>query len=294
MLSYQHDYHSGNFADIHKHLTLRVLFESLLKKDKPFYYIDCHAGSGQYDLQTDKPSRNKEYISGIARIWETMTHPMAPKLKTTNESVLEAYIKAISTINTKNQLRYCPGSPCLAQQWLRTQDKAHFLELHPQALKSLRRYFKNDSRISLHARDCYEGLPALVPPTNIKRGLILLDPSYEQKDEYSRIVSLLVKAYNKWPTGIYAIWYPLLPENRDQYLMRALTKSGIDNILISELTVAQNYEGAGLYGSGMAIVNPPWLTDKTLSQLMPTIAELLSPGVGESVVHYHSRSQGAS
>ncbi len=271
MLSYQHEYHAGNFADVHKHLCLRVLFESLLKKDKPLCYIDCHAGAGIYDLDSGEARRTGESAGGIGRLWVHRAGTRAP--------ALAAYLEAVAALNPDGQLRHYPGSPALARQWLRPQDQALLMELHPQAQQALKKNVGLDSRISVHARDCYEGLAALLPPP-IKRGLVLLDPSYEVKDEYRQIAALAVKAHKRWPNAVYAIWYPLLPAARHLELLQALERSGLSKILLTELLVAGEGETGGMYGSGMAIVNAPWQADEQLAQLLPPVADLLAPGRG--------------
>lgn len=284
MLSYQHQYHAGNFADVHKHLLQRLLFESLLKKDKPFCYVDCHAGSGLYDLDDAAAKKTMEFSQGIARLW----NPVKRAGQASPYPALSAYLDVVSACNNNNSrkqnsddLHHYPGSPALAQQWLRDYDTAILLELHPQAFSALRHNFAHDNRISLHARDCYEGLPALIPPP-IKRGLVLFDPSYEIKDEYEQIVELLKRAHQRWATAIYAIWYPLLPAGRHHQLLRALKKSGLKNILSSELSIADNTPTAGMYGSGMAIINTPWQLDQRINELLPSVAAILSPAHGST------------
>ncbi len=271
MLSYQHEYHAGNFADVHKHLCLRVLFESLLRKEKPFCYVDCHAGAGVYDLDCLEARRTAEFNAGIGTLWAHRTGG--------GPAALTAYLEAVAALNPDGRLRHYPGSPALAGQWLRSRDKALLLELHPQAQLALKKNLRGDSRFSTHARDCYEGLPALVPPP-IRRGLVLLDPSYEVKDEYRRIVALTAAAFKRWDTASYAIWYPLLGAARHLELLSALERSGMPGILVTELTVAGRDSTDGMYGSGMAIVNAPWQTDQVLAALLPAVADLLAPGAG--------------
>jgi len=277
MLSYQHEYHAGNFADVHKHLCLRVLFESLLRKEKPFCYVDCHAGAGVYDLDCAEARRTSEFSAGIGRLWAHRTG--------SSQAALTAYLEAVAALNPDGRLRHYPGSPALAGQWLRPQDRALLLELHPQAQLALQGHLRGDSRCSAHARDCYEGLPALVPPP-IRRGLVLLDPSYEIKDEYRRIVTLTATAFKRWDTAIYAIWYPLLGAARHLELLSALERSGMPGILVTELTVVGRDGTDGMYGSGMAIVNAPWQTDQALAALLPAVADLLAPGEGAAQLRW--------
>jgi 23S rRNA (adenine2030-N6)-methyltransferase len=277
MLSYQHEYHAGNFADVHKHLCLRVLFEALLRKEKPFCYIDCHAGAALYDLAGEQARRTSEFASGIGKLWP------APALR--KLPAMDRYLAAVASVNTDRRLCYYPGSPELARQWLRPDDRALFLELHPQAQQALTRHFSTDSRLAVHARDCYEGLPALVPPA-IRRGLVLLDPSYEVKEEYRDIAALARTAHQRWATACYAIWYPLLPAARHLELLAALADSGMRNILLTELVVADEGKARGMHGSGMAIINAPWQSDSPLALLLPAVAVLLAPGQGRAELRW--------
>jgi 23S rRNA (adenine2030-N6)-methyltransferase len=277
MLSYQHEYHAGNFADVHKHLCLRILFQSLLKKDKPFCYVDCHAGAGSYDLDSAQARRTGEFGGGIGKLWNHVQNADSP--------ALTAYLQAVAVHNQDRELRHYPGSPALARQWLRTQDKALLFELHPQSQRALKKNIGADPRFSVHARDCYEGLVALVPPP-VRRGLVLLDPSYEIKDEYRRIAALTAGAHRRWANAIYAIWYPLLSASRHLELLAALERSGLGDILLSELTVAGQAEDGGMYGSGMAFVNPPWRMDEELGEVMPPVAQIIAPGTAKASVRW--------
>ncbi len=277
MLSYQHQYHSGNFADVHKHVVLGLLFQAMVKKEKPFCYVDCHAGSGQYDLDSIESQKTTEFTSGISRLWQSREKLSLP--------MLEYYFAAISSINEGGLLRFYPGSPKFSQYWLRENDKALLLELHPQAYADLSRTLYNDKRLSLHNRDCYEGLPALLPPV-IKRGIVLLDPSYEVKDEYRRILRLLKAAQKRWMTGVYVVWYPLLPAKRHLDLVRGLVSFVSGNVLISEMIMHEMDTTVGMYGSGMAIINPPWQLDSSLDEIVPIIANALSPKYGRAELRW--------
>jgi 23S rRNA (adenine2030-N6)-methyltransferase len=277
MLSYQHEYHAGNFADIHKHLCLRILFQSLLKKDKPFCYVDCHAGAGTYDLGSEEARKTGEFAGGIGSLWAAPPGADSP--------ALAAYLKAVAALNPGGDLRYYSGSPALARQWLRPQDRALLFELHPQSQRALKKNVGHDPRFSVHARDCYEGLVALVPPP-IRRGLVLLDPSYEVKEEYRRIAKLTADAHRRWANAIYAIWYPLLSASRHLELLAALARSGLGDILLSELVVAEKAEGGGMYGSGMAIVNPPWRMDEELARVMPAVAQIIAPTTAQASLRW--------
>jgi len=245
MLSYQHSFHAGNAADIHKHLALVMLLTRLRQKDKPFCFIDSHAGRGVYDLDSAEALKTREAESGFLRLANADAGP----------GPVREYLELVSTFNRDGRLRFYPGSTAIAQALLREDDRAIALELHPQESAALRQVFAADSRISVHVRDCYEGLPALLPP-RIRRGLVLIDPSYENKREYEDIVDLLARALERWASGTFLLWYPVLPERRDFALRRGIEALKPPKTLVSEF----RFSGAPsrLQGSGLVIVNAPW------------------------------------
>jgi len=265
MLSYQHAYHAGNAADVHKHLALVILLGRLRQKEKPFCFIDTHAGRGVYDLGGAEARKTRDAGSGVFRLVASAAAP----------DPVRNYLDLIAACNREGQHRFYPGSAAIAQSLLREDDRAILLELHPRESAALKRFIAGDPRISQHVRDCYEGLPALLPPP-IRRGLVLIDPSYEDKDEYENIVRLLDRALDRWPNGIYLLWYPLLPEARDRLLLRQLARLAPPKTLISEYTFPAG--AAGLQGSGLVIVNAPWQFDEELAAAMQHIAAALGPG----------------
>lgn len=260
MLSYQHSYHAGNFADVHKHLILSRLLEALQRKDKPFCYFETHAGRGRYNLTEAEAQKTAEYRQGIGRLWEQAQIP----------DLARPYLAAIQELNPHAPLRYYPGSPAVAHRWLRDQDRMQLMELHPQEVQPLRELFRGDRRVGVHQRDGFEGVLALTPPPE-KRGLVLIDPSYELKEDYRQLPQWVDKLFQRWSSAVCAIWYPLLPQGRHQLLLRGLEQSGLRKILVAELEVSAPGE-TGMYGSGMAVVNAPWQLDQELEQLMPWLA----------------------
>ena len=262
MLSYQHAYHAGNAADVHKHIALVMLLKRFRRKDKPFSYVDSHAGRGIHDLESGEARRTGEADTGILRLAPVPGGP----------SAVRDYLDLVAGFNEPRRLRYYPGSASLAQALLRAEDRAILLELHPQELTALKRSIGEDRRVSVHSRDCYEGLPALLPPP-IRRGLVLIDPSYEVKDEYEGIVSLLRKAIGRWATGVYLLWYPLLAEPRHRRLLRRLEALGPPRTLISECRFGARV--TGLEGSGLAVVNAPWRFDAELLDAMRHVVAAL-------------------
>lgn len=231
MLSYRHGFHAGNFVDVHKHVTLMLLLEALKKKDTPFCYIDTHAGAAVYDLQSEFAQKTREYETGISRLWELPDLP----------EPIAQYVAAVRKMNTGHgkTFRYYPGSPEIAHQLLRSQDRLILMELHNTEIPILREHFENDQQVSVHHRDGFEGLGGLVPPRE-KRGLVLIDPAYEIKGEFDRVVETVTSAWQKWPTGIYAIWYPVQKRQPVPQFHYDLRKSGIKKIGMYPLTASRN------------------------------------------------------
>lgn len=263
MLSYRHSFHAGNHADLLKHLVLLALLRKLREKDKAFSYLDSHAGAGLYDLYSANALMNAEYESGIGRVWrQAVTSPL-----------LQEYLQCVQASNPEGDLRYYPGSPAIARGAMREQDRLVLLDLQQEELDLLRAHLRGDARIAIHQRDAFEGLLALTPPEP-RRGLVLIDPSYEQKADYQRVVDCVHKLHRRWPVGIVAVWYPLLGRARDRsgWLKKALQQERLDALCSIELTVSAQTEEFGMHGSGMLLVNTPWQLEGTLAD---TLAELL-------------------
>ena len=250
MLSYQHRYHAGNFADVHKHLILTAVLQSLLRKPAPIAVIDTHAGEGLYDLTSDEAARNREFEDGIERLLETPDPPETVRI----------YLDCVRAENPAGTLERYPGSPRIAEHLTRPGDDIILAELHPQAIALLGRTFAKSPRVHVHRRDGFEGLSALVPPAQ-KRGIVLIDPAYEKKSDYRATVQTIERARKRWSTGVYIVWYPLLPAGRHEDLLSAFNESGIRKILRSEWHHRPSGGERGLYGSGMILINPPWKVD---------------------------------
>lgn len=266
MLSYRHAFHAGNHADVLKHAVETLIIEQLKSKEKPFCYLDTHAGGGCYDLSGEWPQKKAEYLDGIARLWPERQH--WPELA--------AYWDIIATLN-ESELRFYPGSPEIARHLLREQDKLMLMELHNQEIEILRRHMGSDGRSAIHHRDGFEGLLALLPPTP-RRGLVLMDPPYELKDDYQRVLQTLKKAMQKWSTGIYALWYPILGKDADRSrsMLELFKYAGFPSVLVAELEVAAQPDEWGMNGSGMLILNAPWQLDGQLTTLLPRLCQQLA------------------
>ena len=253
MLSYQHGYHAGNFADVHKHVILSFLLDKLKQKPNPFCVIDTHAGSGLYELNNAQAQKNREYLRGIQQLANKPLNLLAP------------YWQSVQSFNSeKSDIHLYPGSPWLSKKQLREEDRLVLIEKHPTELLNLKKSFKDTQAVSIHQRDAYEGLLALVPPKE-RRGLVLVDPSYENKEEYSYLPEHLGKALKKWPTGIYAVWYPILPAHYHLNLLEGLKAIGSKSFFFHEFLL-ETPPPHGLQGSGMAILNPPWDLEGVLAQ----------------------------
>ena len=265
MLSYQHEYHCGNHADVLKHAILALTIRALQRKDTPLRVIDTHAGSGLYDLGSPEAQRNAEFRTGISRVLAAGSPP--PEL--------EPYLGAVRAMNPDaGTLSRYPGSPQIAHHLLRPQDHLELLELHPQALARLRRSFGHEPRVHVHERDSYEGLPGLVPPPE-RRGLVLIDPSYEVRQELRAVIDTVSAGHARWPGGIWLIWYPLLRDPQTARLPAKLAASGIRRIFRAELQV-ESAGHVGLRGSGLLIINPPYGVDTALANLLPWFWEHLA------------------
>ena len=267
MLSYQHGFHAGNFADVHKHLLLTLLLQALNRKAKPWSYLETHGGRARYDLGGEQASKTGEYRDGIARLWQRP----AP------ESV-HAYLAQVEAVNDAALACY-PGSPLLAAQLAREHDCISVMELHPAEADALKAVFRQDERVAVHHRDGYEGVLSLLPPKP-NRGVVLIDPSFEVKQEYTELVTFISKAHKRWPNGSFAIWYPLLPAGLWQKMKTDLVATGIRKILCSEIEISSAEGERGMYGSGMLVINPPWQLDQTLTDISPWLVEQLQVSAG--------------
>ena len=264
MLSYRHGFHAGNAGDVLKHAALAAALSLLTRKDKPLCYLESHAGAGRYDLADARARRTSEHRAGIGRLWDRDDAP----------AVLEPYLRAVHAENPDGVLRRYPGSPAVAAALLRPDDRLVLMELNASDGETLRAAFRDDRRVAVHRRDGYEGLLALVPPREW-RGLALLDPSYEVESDCADVVTTVAAAHARWPSGCYAIWYPLLDRPLSRRLERALVGTGLRRILCSELRLDAR-DGPGMKGAGMLWVGPPWTLDAALAELLPWLARTLA------------------
>ncbi|HVL74479.1 MAG TPA: 23S rRNA (adenine(2030)-N(6))-methyltransferase RlmJ [Noviherbaspirillum sp.] len=281
MLSYRHAFHAGNHADVLKHCVLIQLLRYLGQKDAPYMYIDTHAGAGVYALDTGAAAKNREYETGIARLWDRKDLP----------PVLDEYVGLVKAMNPSGKMRYYPGSPYCADRTAREQDRIRLFELHPSDSRILdenfrkredrlvqegRRPASRGKRVMILKADGFAGLKALLPPPS-RRALVLIDPPYEVKDDYRRVRDTLVDALARFATGTYAVWYPVLQRMESRQLPDKLKRLPAQSWLNVTLAVgAPAPDGFGLTASGMFILNPPWTLEPMLRELMPFMKQALA------------------
>jgi 23S rRNA (adenine2030-N6)-methyltransferase len=271
MLSYRHAFHAGNHADVLKHFIEVQLLRYLALKDKPFWYIDTHAGAGCYSLDTSYATQNEEYESGIARLWNRNDLP-AP---------LFEYVALVKKINPDGELKLYPGSPLVALELLREHDKLRLYELHPSDSEILQENFAAyGNKVIIQTADGFGALKALLPPPP-RRALVLIDPPYEEKQDYQRVITALQEGLKRFANGVYAVWYPQLQRADAHRLPQQLKQLEVKSWLHVALSVqSPSAEGFGMHGSGMFILNPPWTLHDELKQVMPYLVKVLGQSEG--------------
>ncbi|MBF7729867.1 23S rRNA (adenine(2030)-N(6))-methyltransferase RlmJ [Pseudomonas sp. N040] len=269
-MNYRHAFHAGNHADVLKHLTLSRIFALLAKKDAPYAYLDSHAGVGLYDLAADQASRTGEFLQGIARLWQASVVPQ----------VCADYLRVIHELNPDGQLRYYPGSPELARQLSRAQDRLHCNEKHPQDGQLLKENMHFDHRVAVHLGEGWH-VPRALMPTREKRAVLLIDPPFEQADELERCVKALNEAIGRMRQAIVVIWYPIKDARQLKRFYNQLTGSSAPKLLRVELLVHPADDATRLSGSGLVIANPPWGLEDELRSLLPWLAQALAQSAGD-------------
>ncbi|TDB02199.1 23S rRNA (adenine(2030)-N(6))-methyltransferase RlmJ [Halomonas marinisediminis] len=269
MLSYQHAYHAGNFADVHKHLTLHGVINHLLRKESSITYIDTHAGRGLYPLAAEETARLHEYRLGVLPLWES-------RRSLSTDGLLHGWLAALAEVQSDpSRLSHYPGSPWWMSRCLRSQDRQLLFELHPGEHEHLTEQTLDGAVRKIHG----DGLKGLVQrlPVKTPRLCVLIDPSYERKQEYVEVADTLSTTLRKARHAVIMVWYPLLPAGRHHELLEAIKAHGLRKVWRSEFMLHASKEGiGGMYGSGMLITNPPWGLDKHLAEAMARVAPLLS------------------
>ncbi|MGD8977297.1 MAG: 23S rRNA (adenine(2030)-N(6))-methyltransferase RlmJ [Gammaproteobacteria bacterium] len=282
-MNYRHIFHAGNFADVAKHVGLVCLLERLAAKGKPFAYVETHAGAGRYDLSAGEARRSGEADHGIR---ELASGP-APG------GAIGRYLELIRSFQPRSGgIEVYPGSPMIAQQMMGESDRALVCEIDPGQSRLLRQNLAGDRRFGVHHRDGYEAPQALLPPMPPlpRRGVVLIDPPYEDADELKRLFPALEKGGRRWPTGIFMVWYPIKHRRELRGFYRSLVATRLGPVLLAELMVRPADSGGRLNGSGLAIIRPPWRFDRDLSSVWPDLARRLGGDSGRADVRWLSRA----
>ena len=267
-MNYRPAFHAGNFADVFKHAILTMLVEHLGRKDKPFAVLDTHAGVGRYDLRAEAAERTGEYRDGIARLLDAPDPP----------ACLDRYLGIVRDLNRGGRLRFYPGSPWIARAMLRPGDRLELAELHPVDAATLAAEMRGDRRVRVHAMDGYAMLKSFLPPRE-RRGLVLIDPPFEARDEFARLARGLAQACRRWATGLYAVWYPVKEPDQVARFRDAVRAAPLPPALDAEFRVGEA-DAPGLRACGLLLLNPPWLLEEQLRGCLPFLARLLAQGPG--------------
>jgi 23S rRNA (adenine2030-N6)-methyltransferase len=277
-MNYQHAFHAGNFADVHKHVVLTRILEHLRAKPAAFRVIDTHAGAGRYDLFGPEAARSGEWHDGVERIFDVRRAAATQRTGAQHDSVLAPlapYLDIVAAFNADGVLRSYPGSPLIAMALMRQQDRLIACEREPRAAALLKACLRGDARAKVLALDGWMALDANVPPKE-RRGLALIDPPYEDAADFTRLPDALADAHRKWATGIYLLWYPIKERDAADALARRLRRSGVPKALRCEIMLGPPRPGTGLAGSGLIIVNPPYTLERDLKILLPALARVFS------------------
>ena len=275
-MNYRHAFHAGGFADVIKHIVLVRILIYLQEKQAPFCVIDTHAGAGIYDLTGEEAQRGGEWLTGLARI-------MQARFSATAAPLLKPYLDIVRAFNSPGaQLAAYPGSPLIARALLRPQDRLSACELEPKAHRRLVEALRRDSQARVVELDGWVALPAFVPPKE-RRGLVLIDPPFEQKDEFERLAEGFAQAFTKWPTGSYLLWYPVKSRRASDELASEVAGTvgrarPPGKCLRLEFSVAPQAPGSALSSAGLLIVNPPWTLAAELKTILPELEKPLGQG----------------
>ncbi|KJC44922.1 lactate dehydrogenase [Bradyrhizobium sp. LTSP885] len=274
-MNYRHAFHAGSFADVIKHIVLVRMLSYLQEKQAPFRVIDTHAGAGLYDLASSEAQRSGECLTGIARVMQARLSDKALPL-------IAPYLDIVRAFNPKAELKAYPGSPLIARALLRPQDRLTACEIEQTARKQLIDALRRDTQARVVDLDGWTALPAFVPP-NERRGLVLIDPPFEAKNEFERLAKGFSEAFAKWPTGMYLIWYPVKTRRATEELARSVAATAATSrppgkCLRLEFSVAPQETGSGLVSTGLLIVNPPWTLANELKIILPELEKPLGQG----------------
>jgi 23S rRNA (adenine2030-N6)-methyltransferase len=265
MLAYRHQFHAGNFADVFKHALLVRLLLALGRKDKPYLYLDTHAGIGRYDLAHPWAQKLTEYREGIERVWGCAQVP----------ELIKPYLEAVRAENPGGDLRFYPGSPAIARRLVRPGDRIVLTELNRDDCLRLHELLGEDKQVHVECMDGYQAVKAFLPPRE-RRGLVLVDSSFDRAREFDRLTRALVEAHTRWATGVFALWYPLMEPHAVHAFERSVAATGIRKILKMELSVLPQKWSASLRGCGMLVINPPYRFEPEAAQIVAWLWQTLA------------------
>lgn len=274
MLSYQHGYHAGNFADVLKHLTLSRLLNYMTRKDKPVFYLETHSGRGIYDLKDSQANKTGEYHQGISLLWQK---------KSQLPPVFSDYKQILNDLNPKGDLRYYPGSPLIALHGLRPEDRLFCCELHPREFEFLQQLDTRDKRVFFSESDGIHSLKSQLPPAE-RRGLVFIDPAYEIKNEYKQIPLAIKSAFAHFSAGVYCLWYPLVDKYLHQQLLRGMADIPSVNKLRIEFYLTAAAATPGMTGCGLWIINPPYTLADEMKEGLQFLRTLFNPGISSYLI----------
>jgi len=264
MLSYRHSFHAGNHADVLKHVTLSLILDAMNSKDKPYVYLDTHSGAGCYSLRSEHAKKTSEFSGGIGKVWQAKNPPQD----------MASYLSVIQRYNRGNELGYYPGSPLFAKTLMREQDHIVLNEIHPSDAPLLKREFSKDRRAHINQIDGFHLCREKLPPQP-RRGVLLMDPSYEMPNEYQQTVEAIKNAQKRWETGTFALWYPVVDRENNDWLERKIKQTVQRPTLLVELAMANDSKDYGMTASGMIVINPPWKLFEQLQTILPWLCQTL-------------------
>jgi 23S rRNA (adenine2030-N6)-methyltransferase len=274
LLSYRHAFHAGNFADVLKHLTLANTLHYATRKDTPVFYLDTHAGAGAYRLGSDAAHKTGEAAAGIRKLDFAL---LLKEAGAEGKTALQIYFDVINPFMQRGQY---PGSPVIAANMLRRHDHLHLCELHSTDYRALLDLCENDKRIRYEQEDGYSRIAALLPPVQ-KRAVVLIDPSFELREDYARSVKAVAAIYQRMPTAQVLLWYPVVLRANIEWMIGSLTKAGIRDLWQVELGVGADTDTHGMTSSGLFLVNPPWTLATQLQEALPLLQAQLAPVTGQ-------------
>lgn len=280
-MNYRHGYHAGNHADVLKHVVLLGLIDAMARKDSAMFVLDTHAGRGRYRLDSEQAGKTREAEGGVERLLQAFSHGGPP--------AIARYVQAIRRDNPDGRLQVYPGSPALAAHALRPQDRLACCELQSDEAGALRALFSGDPRVGVHLRDGYQAMTALLPPKE-RRGLVLIDPPYEaQLDEFDHALGALRRGLERWPSGVFALWYPIKLRRALQRFQRQAAALPARQALMIELLVRPADSPLRMNGSGMLLLNPPWQYEREVEVALPALVDALQEQDGSGRLEWLKR-----